>query len=85
VIAPEQGQRGAKTIPLNAETLRAIDGFISAVWDHMDGWGIAGKGMYWRPVLDVYVVPGGEQRFADLSALLDGSGLLITESKGQRP
>jgi len=40
-------------------------------------WGIAGRGMYWRPVLHVYVAPEAEQRFAELSALLEGSGLTV--------
>jgi hypothetical protein len=38
---------------------------------------MAGRGMYWKPLLQVHVGPGGEQRFADLTALLDGSGIAV--------
>ena len=38
---------------------------------------MAGRGMYWRPVLQVYVAPDAERRFADLATLLAGSGLTI--------
>jgi hypothetical protein len=43
----------------------------------MEGWGIAGKGMYWRPVLKIRVAPGAEQRFNELSYLLEGSGMTV--------
>jgi hypothetical protein len=77
VLMPDQRTRNEKTVPLEGDTREAIDAFVSAVWDYMDGWGIAGKGMYWRPVLAVEVFPGGEERFAELSQLLQGSGLTV--------
>jgi hypothetical protein len=77
VIVPEAGLSGGKTISLGTRTETSIQAFISAVWEHMETWGIAGRGMYWRPILNVYVAPGGEQRFADLQMLMDGSGLKI--------
>jgi len=77
LIVPEAGLSGVKAISLGARTETSTQAFISAVWDHMETWGIAGRGMYWRPVLNVYVAPGAEQRFADLQMLLDGSGLKV--------
>jgi hypothetical protein len=77
IIVPEAGLSGGKTIPLDTRTEASTQAFISAVWEHMETWGIAGRGMYWRPVLNIYVAPGAEQRFADLQMLLDGSGLKI--------
>jgi hypothetical protein len=77
VIVPEAGLSGGKTISLGTRTETSIQAFISAVWEHMETWGIAGRGMYWRPILNVYVAPGGEQRFADLQMLMDGSGLKV--------
>ena len=38
---------------------------------------MAGRGMYWRPVLQVSVAPDAQQRFAELAALLEGSGLTV--------
>jgi uncharacterized protein YlxW (UPF0749 family) len=77
IIVPESGLSGGKTIPISTSTEASTQAFISAVWEHMETWGIAGRGMYWRPILNVYVAPGAEQRFADLQMLLEGSGLKI--------
>ena len=46
-----------------ARTESSIDTLISAVWEHIEGWGIAGRGMYWRPVLQVHVAPDAEAAF----------------------
>ncbi len=77
VIVPESGLSSGKVVSLGPRTETSTETFISAVWEHMDAWGIAGRGMYWRPILNVYVAPGAEQRFADLQMLLEGSGLKI--------
>ncbi len=77
VVVSERSPAASRTIPLGPRTASSIDTLISAVWEHMDTWGIAGRGMYWRPVLQVYVAPDAERRFADLAALLEGSGLTI--------
>jgi hypothetical protein len=78
VIVPETGLAGGKVISLGPETQDSVDDFVSAVWELIESWGIAGRGMYWRPVLGVRVAPGAEPRFADLRNLLDGSGLEVT-------
>ena len=77
VLVPEPGSGSPKTIPMPATTERAIDKLVSVVWEHMDSWGMAGRGMYWRPILHVAVAPGAEPRFDDLSRLLQGSGLTV--------
>ncbi len=76
IVGPQQDGTG-KTILLREHTGDSIDDFISAVWEHMDRWGIAGKGMYWKPVLNLYVAPEAESRFTDLEILLDDSGLSV--------
>ena len=50
---------------------------VSGVWERMESWGIAGRGMYWRPLLQVDVAPGAERRFVELAALLEGSGMMV--------
>ncbi len=82
VIVPDAGVAGGQIIPLGDRTAGSIDALISSVWDHMDTWGIAGKGMYWRPVLNFHVAPNGEARFDELKALLDGSGLEVRRHEG---
>jgi len=83
VLIPERGLSGGKVLPLRARTADSIDDFIAAVWAYMESWGIAGKGMYWRPILHVYVAPDAEQRYQDLSTLLEGSGLTVERRSGQ--
>jgi hypothetical protein len=77
VVLYEEGAAGGNVVNLNGSMANSIDAFISAVWEHMDTWGIAGRGMYWRPVLSVYVADGAEQRFNELTRLLEGSGLTV--------
>ncbi len=70
-----------KTIGLAQHTEQSIDDLVSAVWEQIESWGIAGRGMYWRPVLKVSVAADAEHRYADLSTLLDGSGLTVVRVK----
>ncbi len=81
VVVPEVRGRRPRQIVLKSETQDAMDELISAVWDHMESWGKAGRGLYWRPVLTVEVKPGGEGRFAEMQALMAGSGVDI-EKRG---
>jgi len=79
VLAPGTPQQ--KEIPFRSKTLDSLDELVGAVWEHIDSWGIAGRGMYWRPVLSVQVAPGAEERFHDLQRLLEDSGLLIEQRR----
>jgi hypothetical protein len=75
LLLPERGKGGNPVAVMASGTQSSIDDLVSAIWDRMGQWGMAGRGMYWRPVLHVRVAPGGEQRFSDLQVLLEGSGL----------
>ncbi len=77
VVVSGNGPYSDRTIGLGPQTVDSIDTLISAVWEHMDSWGIAGQGMYWRPILSVRVAADAEARFADLEDLLEGSGLTV--------
>jgi hypothetical protein len=79
-ILPDRGATGGpspegRTIHFAAHTADAVEPFVSALWDHMGAWGIAGHGMYWRPVLQVHVAPDAHDRAAEFKQLLEGSGL----------
>ena len=74
---PTRASAPARKSRLGPSTAGSIDKLVAALWEQMDSWGIAGEGMYWRPVLNVYVAPGAQQRFEDLKILLDGSGFNI--------
>jgi hypothetical protein len=77
VLVPDDSRVAAKVIPLSGGTEHSIDKLIAAVWEYMDSWGIAGRGMYWKPILSIAVAPGAEQRFEELNVLLEGSGLTV--------
>ena len=77
VVVSERGPIYNGQVAIGPRMASSIDPFISAIWEHMDAWGIAGRGMYWRPVLEIKVAPDAEQRFSDLNALLTGSGLTV--------
>ena len=74
-LLPETGGlRGMKVIRLGPRTETSVDDLVSAVWDRIDSWGVAGHGMYWRPRLQMIVEPGGQRRYTELQALLADSG-----------
>jgi hypothetical protein len=66
-----------KTIPLKPDTVESIDEFVAAVQSQIESWGMAGDGLYWRPVLQLHVAPDGARRAQDLARLLKNSGLEI--------
>ncbi|MCE9604013.1 MAG: hypothetical protein K8U03_03825 [Planctomycetia bacterium] len=67
-----------KQILMEGPTEDSIDTLVSTVWDQVTTWGIAGRGMYWKPKLVVHVAPDGAARFNELKQLLDGSGLEVS-------
>lgn len=83
-ILADANARSGKIVALPGRTEHAVDELVSAVWEHMKGWGIAGRGMYWRPILRVHVATGAETRFAELQALLEGSGLELQRHEAGR-
>jgi hypothetical protein len=70
-----RGRSNNKTILLKRDTVQSIDELVNTVHDQIDGWGMAGDGLYWRPVLTLHVDPEGRRRAADLARLLKNSGL----------
>jgi len=76
-IVPDAADVPPKAVSLGTRTEDAIDDFVSAIWEHMKRWGIAGRGMYWRPILRIEVSPDAEFRYAELETLLENSGLIV--------
>ena len=74
---PTTATRGARDIRFGPRTADSVDKLVAAAWDYTKGWGIAGKQMYWRPILVLQLGPSGEARFAELQALLAHSGLEV--------
>jgi hypothetical protein len=73
-----------KIVPFQGDTVQSVDDFVKQLHYQIDGWGIAGNGLYWRPVISLSVAPDGQRRAADLARLLKNSGLEIrTEDAAQ--
>lgn len=78
VILPDHGNPEPQAISLAPRTEDSVDKLVAGVWAHTKGWGIAGRQMYWRPVLVLELGPSGEGRFSELQALMANSGLEVT-------
>ena len=85
LIILNDGREPTHVLHFDGPTDRSIDDLVSTVWDEVEQWGIAGEGLYWRPVLYVEVTPDAESRFSALSKLLSGSGLDVTRKKVNGP
>ena len=53
----------------------AVQSLVTLIWQRIDGWGVAGPGVYWKPTMEVAVMPDGETRFHALASLLKDSGI----------
>jgi hypothetical protein len=53
------------------------DSFTNAVQERIEEWGIAGSGMYWRPVLELHVEPDATMTAARIVHLLKDSGVEV--------
>ena len=78
VIVPDLGdKRPPKVVEFPGASRNSVDAFVSAVWEEMDNWGIALAGGYWKPILQMRVAAGGENRYQEVQALLRDSGLVV--------
>jgi hypothetical protein len=75
--SPTSNAASGTVIPMPGDTVEAVEQFVTHVHKCVDGWGIAGDGLYWRPVLVLTVAPDGQRRAEDLARLLKNSGLEI--------
>lgn len=80
MIMSDDRKQTPRQIVLAPSTRKSVDPLVTAVWDEIKGWGIAGKGMYWKPILTFDVRPDGEARYKDFEQLLSGSGLEVRRS-----
>lgn len=78
MLLPEPGSRlPARTIDVSGDPVEGIDHLVQLIDQRIEGWASAGRGLYWKPVLHVQVLPGGEARFEQLQTLLYGSGMEV--------
>ena len=79
IIPSELRQPAADRSQGRRKTQDSMDEFVHGVWQHMKAWGTPGKGLYWRPTLLMDIQPGAADRYAEVKALLEDSGLDVHE------
>ena len=79
VLPAQAGLQAERRIPITDSVSKAADQLVQAIWEFQESWGSAGEQEYWRPILRVQVLPGGEQRLSELKIHLKNSGLVIEE------
>jgi len=72
-----QQQVVGATVSLAGPTHSGLDEFVGHVQKQVKDWGMAGQGLYWRPVVKLNVAPDGLGRARDLTLLLDRSGIEV--------
>lgn len=78
VLLPDSGDsRVPLVVPIEDNETPNLEVLIESVWKHMDRWGIAVAGGFWKPMLSVEVKEGGDASFAQLQTQLHGSGIEV--------
>ena len=85
--ANEGVEATGSVISLNQSTKQISDEFVEALRTRVDQWGLAGNGLYWRPVLELHIGPDAAQTARGVSQLLRGSGVEVklSQSKSANP
>ena len=81
-ILDDSGRRVQSRIHVDGDTAAAIDPLVKAIHSRVEGWGLAGERMYWKPQLVLSATADGQSRRDDLERLLADSGL-DTRQKGR--
>ncbi|MEN1679173.1 MAG: hypothetical protein AAGJ46_06240 [Planctomycetota bacterium] len=80
--APTPGrQPRGEVIKLDGSTDAGVAPFVGAMQRRIRSWGMAGQGLYWRPVVRLHVSPNGARRADELVRLLRGSGIDIQQQR----
>lgn len=62
----------------------SLDPLLKGLKAHMERWGIAVAGGYWKPVVKAKVYSGGEQRFEELKTVLEQNGIDVEKKEEPR-
>jgi len=83
-ILPEQGDGAALVVAVTGSLDSAVDNFVDEVSNRMQGWGLAGQGLYWKPILVLRSTADGAATAQRVARRLQGSGIDIQLSPPQR-
>jgi hypothetical protein len=67
----------AQEISLDQSVHDISENFAAAVKDRIEDWGLAGSGMYWKPVLELTIEPNAEMTASRIAHLLRDSGVEV--------
>ena len=82
-LLPDANTSRSVTIEFTPDLQADATKLAVAIQKHMENWGLAVAGGYWKPTLQVEVIPGGETRFEILQALMSGSGVELQRRNAQ--
>jgi len=68
-------------ISLNQSAKQISEEFVGALKTRVDQWGLAGNGLYWRPVLELHIGPEAEGTARGIAKLLLHSGVEVHRSE----
>jgi hypothetical protein len=68
----------SKVISLSQSMPEISSEFVAALRSRVDEWGLAGNGLYWRPVIKMHVSQDGEQTAEQVLRLLRDSGIEVS-------
>lgn len=81
VILPESGAKNVsaeiREIPFSSTTYSVREEIADALQSRIENWGMAGQGLYWRPVIEFEVEADGHQRVEAFEQILSNSGIEI--------
>ena len=77
VLVQQPGLMFAQVIPIGNSVALAVDQMVATINEFTESWGTAGHNSYWKPMLKVNVLSGGEENFNDFQLLLRGSGIEV--------
>lgn len=72
--AANSSAAAGKQFPFNSNPAAAYDDLLTAVDNRIEDWGMAGQGLYWRPVIELRVSADGDSRVDPLVRLLEHGG-----------
>ncbi len=67
-----------KVISLDQPMSQVSSELVAALRTRIQEWGLAGSGLYWRPMLKLHVGPGAEQTSEQVIRLLKDSGVEVS-------
>ena len=78
-LLPERGtKQDLKVFRHRGKVENVVDVLVTAVQDRVESWGIAGQGIYWKPVLQIRVKSEAQAAYQEMLHLLDDSGIEVT-------